>query len=133
MRIHDQILGGLASAFPSMARTLGAAGVVGTVRRASLADARASALPYDDVAAGEDLAESLAGQRVRRGGRPGPQPVAALLISISCTIRTRRFWLFGAFAHVSPISRPALPSRDHHSRAALTPPHRHLTVSPLHG
>jgi NADPH2:quinone reductase len=56
-------LGGLASAFPGVARTLGAAGVVGTVRRASLADAQASALPYDDVVASEDLAESVGGQR----------------------------------------------------------------------
>jgi NADPH2:quinone reductase len=56
-------LGGLASAFPGMARTLGAGGVVGTVRRASLADARASGLPYDEVVASEDLAESVGGQR----------------------------------------------------------------------
>jgi NADPH2:quinone reductase len=56
-------LGGLASAFPGVARTLGAAAVVGTVRRASLADARASALPYDDVVASEDLVESVGGQR----------------------------------------------------------------------
>jgi NADPH2:quinone reductase len=56
-------LGGLASAFPGVARTLGAAGVIGTVRRASLADAQASGLPYDDVVASEDLAESVGGQR----------------------------------------------------------------------
>jgi NADPH2:quinone reductase len=56
-------LGGLASAFPGMARMLGAAGVVGTVRRASLADAKASALPYDDIVAGEDLAEAVGDQR----------------------------------------------------------------------
>jgi NADPH2:quinone reductase len=42
---------------------LGAAGVVGTVRRASLADAKASALPYDDIVAGEDLAEAVGDQR----------------------------------------------------------------------
>lgn len=56
-------LGGLASAFPGMARTLGAAAVVGTVRRASLADAQASALPYDDVVASEDLADAVGGRR----------------------------------------------------------------------
>jgi NADPH:quinone reductase len=56
-------LGGLASAFPGVARGLGAAGVVGTVRRASLAAARASALPYDDVVASEDLADAVGGRR----------------------------------------------------------------------
>ncbi|AWS43988.1 zinc-binding dehydrogenase [Streptosporangium sp. 'caverna'] len=56
-------LGGLASAFPGVARVLGAAGVVGTVRRAALAEAKASALPYDEVVAGEDLAESVGGRR----------------------------------------------------------------------
>jgi NADPH:quinone reductase len=56
-------LGGLASAFPGVARTLGAAGVVGTVRLTSLADGRASALPYDEVVASEDLLDALGGQR----------------------------------------------------------------------
>jgi NADPH2:quinone reductase len=56
-------LGGLASAFPGVARILGAAGVIGTVRRTSLADAQASALPYDEIVAGEDLAEAVGGQR----------------------------------------------------------------------
>jgi len=56
-------LGGLAATFPGMARTLGAAGVVGTARRSSLAEARASALPYDEVVAGEDLAEAVGGRR----------------------------------------------------------------------
>jgi NADPH:quinone reductase len=46
-----------------MARTLGAAGVVGTVRRASLADARASALPSDEVVASEDLLDAVGAQR----------------------------------------------------------------------
>ncbi|GIF46376.1 NADPH2:quinone reductase [Asanoa ferruginea] len=54
-------LGGLASAFPGVARTLGASVVVGTSRRSSLAAARASALPYDEIIASEDLA--LATQR----------------------------------------------------------------------
>ncbi len=53
----------LASAFPGVARILGAAGVVGTVRRASLADARASAFPYDEVVASEDLLDAVGTQR----------------------------------------------------------------------
>jgi NADPH2:quinone reductase len=56
-------LGGLASAFPGVARLLGAARVVGTVRRASLAQAQASALPYDEIVASEDLAEAVGDQR----------------------------------------------------------------------
>ena len=55
-------LGGLASAFPGMARALGAAGVVGAVRRSSLTAARSSALPYDEVLAGEDLIDSVGDQ-----------------------------------------------------------------------
>jgi len=56
-------LGGLASAFPGVARTLGAASVTGTARSSSLAAARASALPYDEVIASEDLLTALGGQR----------------------------------------------------------------------
>ncbi|MYS21842.1 NADPH2:quinone reductase [Streptomyces sp. DvalAA-14] len=56
-------LGGLASTFPGVARTLGAAAVVGTVRRSSLAAARASALPYDEIVAGEDLLDVVGRQR----------------------------------------------------------------------
>ena len=56
-------LGGLASAFPGVARTLGAASVTGTARGSSLAAARASALPYDEVIASEDLLAALGGQR----------------------------------------------------------------------
>lgn len=56
-------LGGLASGFPGMARTLGAASVVGTVLRSLLAEAKASGLPYDEVVASEDLAEAVGGQR----------------------------------------------------------------------
>ncbi|WP_422771090.1 quinone oxidoreductase family protein [Plantactinospora sp. WMMC1484] len=56
-------LGGLAAAFPGVARTLGAAGVVGTVRRAALACARATALPYDEIVAAEDLIESVGDRR----------------------------------------------------------------------
>ncbi len=52
-------LGGLASAFPGMARTLGAAGVTGTARRPSLERARDSALPYDDVLASDDFADAV--------------------------------------------------------------------------
>ena len=56
-------LGGLASAFPGVARTLGAASVTGTARGSSLAAARASALPYDEVIASEDLLTAHGGQR----------------------------------------------------------------------
>jgi len=56
-------LGGLASAFPGVARPLGAASVTGTARRSSLAAARASALPYDEVIASEDLLTAHGGPR----------------------------------------------------------------------
>ncbi|MET9104614.1 quinone oxidoreductase family protein [Streptomyces antibioticus] len=56
-------LGGLASAFPGMARTLGAAGATGTVRRPSLERALASALPYDEVLASDDFAEAVGDRR----------------------------------------------------------------------
>ena len=56
-------LGGLASVFPGVARSLGAASVVGTARRGSLAAARASSLPYDEVVASEDLVDALGDQR----------------------------------------------------------------------
>ncbi|GGL13922.1 NADPH:quinone reductase [Sphaerisporangium melleum] len=56
-------LGGLGSAFPGMARYLGASAVVGTARRASLDAARASSLPYDEVVAGEDLIEAVGERR----------------------------------------------------------------------
>ncbi len=46
-----------------MARLLGAAGVVGTVRRSRLAAARAAAGAYDEVVAGEDLVGALGDQR----------------------------------------------------------------------
>ena len=46
-----------------MARTLGAASVIGTARSSSLAAARASALPYDEVIASEDILAALGGQR----------------------------------------------------------------------
>ncbi|SCF44733.1 quinone oxidoreductase family protein [Micromonospora mirobrigensis] len=52
-------LGGLASAFPGVAKSLGAGRVVGTARRSSLEGARASALPYDEVVAGEELIEAV--------------------------------------------------------------------------
>src|ERR1700757_2531858 len=56
-------LGGLASAFPGVARPLGAASVTGTARSSSLAAARASALPYDEVIASEDILAALGEQR----------------------------------------------------------------------
>ncbi|WP_327287567.1 quinone oxidoreductase family protein [Streptomyces sp. NBC_01198] len=56
-------LGGLASTFPGVARGLGAARVVGTARRASLAKAQASTLPYDEVVSSDDFADTLGEQR----------------------------------------------------------------------
>ena len=56
-------LGGVASAFPGVARTLGASGVVGTARRTSVDAARASGLPYDKVVASENFIDSLGDQR----------------------------------------------------------------------
>ncbi|MEO3765535.1 alcohol dehydrogenase catalytic domain-containing protein [Streptomyces sp. B8F3] len=52
-------LAGLASAFPGLARTLGVAGVTGTVRGSSVERAWASALPYDEVLAADDVTEAL--------------------------------------------------------------------------
>ncbi|WP_433272329.1 zinc-binding dehydrogenase [Pseudonocardia xinjiangensis] len=49
--------------YVGVARTLGAAVVVGTVRRSSLAAAQASALPYDEIVVGEDLVEAVGEQR----------------------------------------------------------------------
>jgi NADPH2:quinone reductase len=51
-------LGGLASAFPGVARALGASVVVGTARRP-----RASTLPYDEIVASEDMVNALGEQR----------------------------------------------------------------------
>jgi NADPH:quinone reductase len=56
-------LGGLASVFPGVARSLGASGVVGTARRGSLTEARASSLPYDEVVSSEGLIEALGDRR----------------------------------------------------------------------
>lgn len=51
--------GGLAAAFPGVARMLGAASVVGTARDAG----RATTLPYDRVVSSDNLAEALGGDR----------------------------------------------------------------------
>jgi NADPH2:quinone reductase len=56
-------LGGLASAFPGVARTLGATRVVGTARRSSVDAARASALPYDEIVDAEELLTAVGEQR----------------------------------------------------------------------
>jgi NADPH2:quinone reductase len=62
MLVHGA-LGGLASVFPGVARSLGASSVVGTARRGSLAAARASSVPYDEVVASEDLVDALGDRR----------------------------------------------------------------------
>jgi len=56
-------LGGLASTVPGVARSLGAAKVIGTVRSASLGIAAASGLPHDQVIASEDFPDALNGER----------------------------------------------------------------------
>jgi NADPH2:quinone reductase len=56
-------LGGLASTFPGVARSLGASKVVGTVRAGSLATAEASGLPYDRVIAGDEFPDALTDER----------------------------------------------------------------------
>lgn len=67
-RIGERILvhgalGGLASAFPGVARTLGAAEVVGTARPRSLNAARASSLPYDEIVLADELVATLGERR----------------------------------------------------------------------
>ncbi len=56
-------LGGLASAFPGIARQLGASRVVGTVRGSKLDVAAATKLPYDRIVDSEDLPGALAGEK----------------------------------------------------------------------
>jgi len=56
-------LGGLASTFPGVARSLGASKVVGTVRPTSLATAEASGLPYDRVIASDEFPDALIDER----------------------------------------------------------------------
>lgn len=62
MLVHGA-LGGLASTFPGVARSLGASRVVGTVRPASLATAQAAGLPYDRVIASNEFPDVLNDQR----------------------------------------------------------------------
>jgi NADPH:quinone reductase len=56
-------LGGLASTFPGVARSLGASTVVGTVRLTSLPTAEASGLPYDQVIATDEFPDALIDER----------------------------------------------------------------------
>jgi NADPH2:quinone reductase len=56
-------LGGLASTFPGVARSLGASTVVGTVRPASLATAEAAGLRYDRVIGNNEFPDVLIDQR----------------------------------------------------------------------
>lgn len=56
-------LGGLASTFPGVARTLGASTIVGTVRPTSLPTAEASGLPYDQVIATDEFPDALIDER----------------------------------------------------------------------
>ena len=56
-------LGGLASAFPGIARNLGASTIVGTVRPTSLPDAQASGLPYDLLIGSDEFPNALIDER----------------------------------------------------------------------
>jgi NADPH:quinone reductase len=56
-------LGGLASTFPGVARSLGASRVVGTVRRTGLATAEASGLPYDRLIASDEFPNAVSDER----------------------------------------------------------------------
>ena len=56
-------LGGLAAAFPGIAKQLGASRVVGTVRTSKLSAAAKSRLPYDQIVDSADFAEVLGGER----------------------------------------------------------------------
>jgi NADPH2:quinone reductase len=56
-------LGGLASTFPGVARSLGASAVVGTVRPTSLPTAMASGLPYDQVIVSDQFPDALIDER----------------------------------------------------------------------
>jgi NADPH:quinone reductase len=56
-------LGGIAAAFPGMARHLGAARVVGSARAGRLAAARASRLPYDEVVDAGELQVALGDEK----------------------------------------------------------------------
>jgi NADPH2:quinone reductase len=56
-------LGGFASAFPGIARQLGAARVVGSVRASKLGAASATRLPYDQIVDSAELPGALGGQK----------------------------------------------------------------------
>jgi NADPH2:quinone reductase len=56
-------LGGFASAFPGIARALGASRVVGTVRSGKLGAAAATKLPYDAIVDSAELPDALGGER----------------------------------------------------------------------
>lgn len=56
-------LGGLASAFPGVAKQLGASRVVGTVRPGKLDAAKATELPYDRIVDSTRLSEELGDER----------------------------------------------------------------------
>jgi NADPH:quinone reductase len=56
-------LGGFAAAFPGIARQLGAARVVGTVRSSKLDAAAVTRLPYDRIVDSSKLPDALAGEK----------------------------------------------------------------------
>lgn len=56
-------LGGFASAFPGIARQLGASRVVGSVRASKLTAASATKLPYDQIVDSAELLDALRGEK----------------------------------------------------------------------
>ena len=56
-------LGGLASTFPGVARSLGASTVIGTVRPSSLPAAVAAGLPYGQLIASDEFPDALVDER----------------------------------------------------------------------
>lgn len=56
-------LGGFASAFPGVARQLGASRVVGTVRGEKIGAAAATALPYDAIVDSDQLPDAVGGEK----------------------------------------------------------------------
>jgi NADPH:quinone reductase len=127
-------LGGLASTFPGVARSLGASQVVGTVRRASLGAAEASGLPYDQVIASDEFPKALLDERfdvvidpvggeLRAGSLDVMSPLGRLLAVGNASgdwqqsVETNRLWYsnlaiagFNVGAYLPthlPLARPA--------------------------
>jgi len=128
-------LGGLASAFPGVAKQLDAARVVGTVHPGRLAAAKATQLPYDQIVDSTRLAEAVGDDRfdviidpvggdLRTRGlallRPGGRLIAAGNASDEWehTINDSQLWL-GSVTVAGFNAGAFLPSHPHLVRPAL--------------